>query len=183
MYSVYQEPLIARGKALLNQFGFDAPPNKTAAVDVHKPVFVPAFSDTLEEIGLTGASRSTAAVDSHRNAMEVFYSALGEHFKQEVCCTPITYPKESVQADGQTPAKNADDELRQFAEPQLDAAIEERYRVRNPPKKNTRVAFRNWSSLPANSVLVIPLINVVAECPFVPLNKIESIVRRLFLDC
>ncbi|KAI6219024.1 Cytoplasmic dynein 2 light intermediate chain 1 [Aphelenchoides fujianensis] len=114
MYSIYQEPLIARGKGLLNQFGFDAPPNKTAAVDVHKPVFVPAFTDTLEEIGLTGAGRSTAAVDSHRNAMEVFYAALGEQFKQE--------------PDSQTPVQNADDELRQFAEPQLDAAIEERYR-------------------------------------------------------
>jgi hypothetical protein len=48
MYSIHQEPLVSRGKTLLSQFGFDAAPNKTASVDVHKPVFVPACVDSLD---------------------------------------------------------------------------------------------------------------------------------------
>jgi hypothetical protein len=52
MYSIYQEPLVSKGKALLSQFGFDAPPNKTASLDIHKPVFVPAFVDSLDVNGV-----------------------------------------------------------------------------------------------------------------------------------
>ncbi|KAI6200247.1 Cytoplasmic dynein 2 light intermediate chain 1 [Aphelenchoides besseyi] len=114
MYSIYQEPLVARGKALLNQFGFDATPTKTAATDIHKPICIPAFSDTLEDIGLLGVTRAKTVMDSHHDAMEIFYTALNEQFKQE--------------PDNQQPTQNADDDLRQFAEPQLDIAIEERYR-------------------------------------------------------
>lgn len=48
MYSIYQDPLVSRGKTLLSQFGFDAPPNKTVSLDIHKPVFVPSCVDSLD---------------------------------------------------------------------------------------------------------------------------------------
>ncbi|KAI6187008.1 Cytoplasmic dynein 2 light intermediate chain 1 [Aphelenchoides besseyi] len=107
MYSIYQEPLVARGKALLNQFGFDATPTKTAATDIHKPICIPAFSDTLEDIGLFGRHKS-----ENRNG-----------FASRCNGNLLHGP------DNQQPTQNADDDLRQFAEPQLDIAIEERYRA------------------------------------------------------
>ncbi|CAD5225558.1 unnamed protein product [Bursaphelenchus okinawaensis] len=116
-YSIYQEVLVGRGKGLAGNLAFDTSFNTPNYTDILKPEFIDAGTDSIEDIGELIHGRSRATFDSIQDAMDYFFLALNENFKQQ----PIEQPTSALEA-------NNEEENKKFAEPLLDAAVEERFR-------------------------------------------------------
>ncbi|XP_033610967.1 cytoplasmic dynein 2 light intermediate chain 1 isoform X3 [Cryptotermes secundus] len=106
-YSLKDSGLVKKAKDLLNHHGFGGPPVKSISQDYNKPLLIPAGSDSMQQIGGLGASRTGTISKGPGAAIDRWKHTFTTHFPQETS-------EKSVMPDD--PAKDLN-----FQEPIIDS--------------------------------------------------------------
>ncbi|XP_021923284.1 cytoplasmic dynein 2 light intermediate chain 1 isoform X2 [Zootermopsis nevadensis] len=82
-YSLKDSGLVKKAKDLLNHHGFGAPPGKSISQDYNKPLLIPAGSDSNQQIGGLGATRTGTISKGPGAAIDRWKHIFTTHFPQE----------------------------------------------------------------------------------------------------